>query len=200
MASDAGIAVEEFLDIWRRPDFELARSIGQMTLEELLALTLQANRCYSEGLLKELVAKRVQVKEELFQHMHEEIMPMLEALKAKSILIGLVSNCYLEEAAVIRKSVLLPYFDGVSLSCEEGVVKPDKAIFHRCLERLKVKPEECLYIGDGGSRELGAAQGLGMKALQAAWYLLEEDSQPSKRKSEFEQLNRPLEVIGWITK
>lgn len=31
------------------------------------------------------------------------------------------------------------------------------AIFERCIEKLGVKADECLYVGDGGSYELEAA-------------------------------------------
>lgn len=92
---------------------------------------------------------------------------MLEELKEKGILIGLISNCYSEESEVIRKSVLFPYFDAAFLSCEQGVKKPDEEIFYRCMRNLAVKAEECLYVGDGGSQELEAAGRLGMKAVQA---------------------------------
>ncbi|MDE6698901.1 MAG: HAD family hydrolase [Lachnospiraceae bacterium] len=71
----------------------------------------------------------------------------------------------------MRQSELFPYFDAVLLSCEQGIQKPDEEIFIRCIEQLHVKPEECLYVGDGGSRELETARKLGMTAAQAVWYL-----------------------------
>lgn len=45
----------------------------------------------------------------------------------------LVDTEKLEEANVIRKSVLFPYFDAVCLSYEQGVQKPDVEIFKRCM-------------------------------------------------------------------
>ena len=66
------------------------------------------------------------------------------------VLVGLISNCFSEEAAVIRRSVLYPYFDAPLLSWEEGLQKPDETIFRRCVERLGTSPDECLYVGDGG--------------------------------------------------
>ncbi len=121
--------------------------------------------------MRKSVDKRIWTKEETFRHLHEEIIPMLEKLKEKGILIGLISNCFSEEAEVIKKSILYPYFHASCLSYEEGLQKPDSAIFQRCMERLQVEAEECLYVGDGGSGELEAAQKIGMKAVQAVWYL-----------------------------
>lgn len=169
MAKDAGIPEEKFFPLWRGLDHD--RTIGKLKLEELLERILRENNCYSEELFNELVAKRVATKEDCFKHLHTEIMPMLSKLKEKGVFVGLISNCYFEEADVIRKSELFPFFDKVYLSCEQGVAKPDKEIFRRCMNGFNVKPEECLYIGDGGSQELETARALGMRAVQAVWYL-----------------------------
>ena len=66
------------------------------------------------------------------------------------------------------------------------------------MNTLNVKPEECLYIGDGGSNELEAAKKLGMKAMQAIWYLKEGTTQPVSLKPDFVQLETPLQVIDNI--
>ncbi|MBD5395490.1 MAG: hypothetical protein HDR71_14770 [Lachnospiraceae bacterium] len=43
-----------------------------------------------------------------------------------------------------------------------------------------------------------AAEMVGMKAVQAAWYLKEGTMQPSKRKPEFIQLETPLDILNII--
>ena len=58
-----------------------------------------------------------------------------------------------------------------------------------------MQPEECLYVGDGGSRELETAEELGMKAVQATWYLKRGTSQPVGRLPEFEEVKRPRDVV-----
>lgn len=196
MSADAGIPEERFRELWRPT--EDARSIGKMTLEEAIEIILKECDCYSPILLKELMRKRIAAKEECFRHLHPEIIPMLSALKEKGIHIGLISNCFSEEAEVIRKSVLFPYFDAVFLSYEQGVQKPDREIYQRCMDALSAKAEECLYVGDGGSRELEAAQSLGMKAVQAAWYLQEGTTQPVGRKDDFIQVETPLDVLKYL--
>lgn len=196
MAKDAGLPKEKFFPLWRSLDYD--RTIGKLTLEDLLERILKENNCYTEALLKELVAKRVAAKVECFKHLHAEIVPMLSKLKEKGVLVGLISNCYFEEAEVIRKSELFLFFDKAYLSCEQGVAKPDKEIFRRCMNGFGVKPEECLYIGDGGSEELETARALGMKAVQAVWYLQEGSTQPSKRKENFLHAENPLEVLKYL--
>ena len=196
MAEDAGIPVREFLKKWRATDY--ARSTGKITVEEVLRQILKEFNCYSEVLLQELVGKRCATIEMCLEHRHEKIIPMLKDLKEQGIFIGLISNCYLEEATRIRESELFLYFDAVFLSNELGVCKPDKEIYHRCVEALSVQPQECVYVGDGGSRELETAQELGMKAVQATWYLKEGTSQPVGRKPEFEEAKCPMDVVKMV--
>lgn len=196
MAADAGIPVERFQPLWRSTESE--RTVGTMTFEDVVTKILEENNCYSEEILKTIANKRTAVKEECFKHLHGEIIPMLKELKERGIKIGLISNCFSEEAVVIRKSILFPYFDGVCLSYEQGVQKPDKEIYRRCMEQLDVTPEECVYVGDGGSFELETARKLGMTAVQAVWYLREGTSQPTGRMEEFEQANTPMDVLGYL--
>jgi putative hydrolase of the HAD superfamily len=120
---------------------------------------------------------------------------MLKALMEKGIKTGLITNCYFEERDAIRKSDLFGYFDAALMSCEIGIKKPDRAVFELCAEKLGVKPEECLYVGDGGSNELEAAEAFGMKPLQATWYLKDGVGQPCGRLDAFDQAAAPMDVV-----
>ena len=196
MAADMGIPEEAFQKLWRATDSE--RTTGKMTFEEIIEIILKENQCYSGEMLDLIVRKRVATKEEGFRHLHPEIIPMLEGLKEKGKKIGLISNCFSEETGVIRKSVLFPYFDAVCMSYEEGLKKPDAEIYKRCMEKLGVKADECLYVGDGGSQELEAAKALGMETAQAVWYFKEGTMQPVGRKDGFRQAENPLELLTFI--
>ena len=189
MAADAGIPEKNFQTLWRPTESD--RSIGKIRTEEVIEMILKENGCYTDELLEKIVQKRISTKEECFKHLHPEIIPILTKLKEKGIMTGLISNCFSEEAEVIRKSMLFPYFDKVCLSYEEGVQKPDEEIYRRCMAGLGVAPEECIYIGDGGSQELEAARDLGMNAMQAVWYM-------DNKKKDFFQLEKPLDVLKWI--
>ena len=101
-----------------------------------------------------------------------------------------------EEAKLIRGSKLFPFFDAPCLSWELGVRKPDPAIYRTCLRRLGIAPEECLYVGDGGSFELETAQSLGILAVQATWYCQAafEHKQAAIRQ-DFTQVSEPMELL-----
>jgi len=194
IAAEAGIPEPVFREVWDTTDD--ARTLGQMTLEEVIETVLRKNGWYSEILYETIVRKRKESKTECFRHLHPDILPMLERIHASGRRVGLITNCYLEERDVIRKSLLFPYFDAVCMSCELGMMKPDPAIFHYCTDLLNVSPEECLYVGDGGSMELETARSLGMHPVQAVWYF---DKNPqAKRKTEFWQAESPVELTGYL--
>ena len=119
MASDIGIEEVKFQEIWGATEAD--RTIGKITLEEILEEILKKNDCYSEVNMDFIVNKRIRSREKSFKHLHKDIIPMLSALKKKGVRIGLISNCFSEEAMVIKKSILYPYFNAVCLSFDEGL-------------------------------------------------------------------------------
>ena len=196
ITEDIGISESKFREVWNTTDDD--RTLGKRTLEDVIEEVLRINNCYSEELFDKIITKRRQSKVECFNHIHSEILPLFNTLKESKIKIGLITNCYFEERDVIKDSIFWNYFDSVCMSCELGMKKPEVEIFHKCMKDLEVIPEECLYIGDGGSFELETAQSLGMKALQAVWYLKDGVNQPAKRKKEFMQVETPMEVLKYL--
>ena len=196
MAKDAGVDVDAFREYWRST--EPLRTVGELTFDKVIENILIKNNAYNENTLNAIVAKRIETKKQCIASMHSGIIPMLDKLKSKGVKIGLISNCFSEEAAVIRESVLYPYFDAACLSYELGLKKPDPAIYHRALKMLELDADECLYIGDGGSGELQAALAVGMKPLQAMWYSFDENNDTIVRNESFPALNDPLELFDHI--
>ena len=196
MARDAQVEYEDFYRIWKGTDAD--RTLGKMTFREVIKRILVENNAWSQEKLDLIIKKRTETKEKLFEKLHPEIISMLEEIKAKGMKIALISNCFDEEAAVIRKSILAPYFDVICLSCELGMRKPEEGIFSKCLEELNLSPKECVYCGDGGSSELEAASGFGMKCFQACWYFSPNNEGILSRKDGFDQLEKPLELVDRI--
>jgi putative hydrolase of the HAD superfamily len=79
--------------------------------------------------------------------------------------VGLISNCSAEIPPQWPANPLSELVDVPVFSCDVGVMKPDPAIYQRACAMLKVRPERCLFLGDGGSRELTGAAALGMEAV-----------------------------------
>lgn len=196
MAADANVDTEAFRTVWDETEYD--RSTGKLTLEEAISHTLKTLGCYSENLHQSMVEKRRAFKREVFNHIHPDIVPMLKSLKELGIKIGLISNCYSEETEYIQQSILYPFFDVPLMSYEQGICKPNEEIFKHCIAELKIKPDECLYIGDGGSHELEVARKLGMHPLQAVWYLKAGTLQLCERMNEFHQIEDPMDVIKYV--
>lgn len=168
IAADVGIDADEFRAVWHKNEF--SRSIGRLTIEEALSQALSEFGITDEKSTALAAEKRRAALDDTFSAIPEETFAMLDGLKRRGLLIGLISNCFSDECEIIKASPLFGYFDSAMLSYEQGICKPDKEIYLRIMKELGVMPQECLYVGDGGSRELFAADELGMKAVQAEWF------------------------------
>ena len=199
IAENLGLSPAEFLPGWRAT--EEARATGKLTFEETMGRLMKAHGIYTPETHREVVDKRIAIQADCFRHLHPGILPMLSGLKARGIRIGLITNCFSEEAKLIRESRLFPYFDAPCLSWELGVRKPAPAIYRTCLRRLGIAPENCLYVGDGGSFELETARSLGLQAVQATWYRQAAfEHKQAALRPDFPQLSDPMEVLDWVTK
>lgn len=92
IAQDLGIPENIFQELWRHTDHD--RTIGKISLEDALEDIMRKNECYSRDLLNLVVQKRIDTKNECFEHLNGEIIPMLRILKEKQIKIGLISLNY----------------------------------------------------------------------------------------------------------
>ena len=108
---------------------------------------------------------------------HQEALPVLDALRAAGLKTALVSDCSAETPLVLGSSALASRFDALSFSCMLGVRKPDPAIYRQALTQLALTPQECVFVGDGGGRELSGAAALGMHAIR----LRRPDDDPASR-------------------
>lgn len=196
MAALAGMDVTAFRAAWRQTEDD--RMLGRLIFEEAVRSSLTACGAWSQTAHEAILRQRHASREVCPQRLHPQILPMLDALKKSGVKIGLITNCQSEEVSAIRRSVLWPYFDAPVMSFEAGMMKPDPEIFRMCARELGVPVQECLYVGDGGSHELEAAQGLGMRALQAVWYLREGTIQPCGRLSDFAHADEPMDVLQHI--
>ncbi len=93
---------------------------------------------------------------------------LLRALKDRGLSTGLISDCTHELPAFLPSLPVAPLLDARVFSVEVGVCKPDPAIYLAACARLGVDAQDCLYVGDGGSRELTGAAAVGMTPVRLA--------------------------------
>lgn len=86
----------------------------------------------------------------------------LKAIKAAGLKLGLISDCGLETPMGWPETPFAPLFDHCVFSARAGVVKPHPKLYAEVCDKLGVEPSQCLYVGDGGSREMTGAREAGM--------------------------------------
>ena len=113
---------------------------------------------------------------------------------------GLITNSFSDERDMILSSPLYPLFDAAMISYEQGISKPDPEIYRRAIQSLNVTPQECLYVGDGGSHELTGARELGMQAIQCTWFrdLAYEPHIPSPIYEDFPHAVTRQDILNFI--
>ncbi|MBR3032944.1 MAG: HAD-IA family hydrolase [Clostridiales bacterium] len=198
-AADLGIDQTTYRKVWH--ENEKDRTTGKLTIEEGIAETLKKLEKYSEENVNMIVSKRLSALQDTFDAIPDESVQLLEELRKRGIKVGLITNTFSDERDLIRKSKLFPLFDAVRISYEEGIKKPDPQMYLSLMEEFGVKPEECLYVGDGGSRELFAARELGMNAVQASWFrkLAFEPHIPCPVLPEFPQVMNQMDVLDYLS-
>ncbi len=126
---------------------ELAQRVGGSPTSRQVALAAEKRLAFSRGLLSDTYSA-----------------PYLSQLKSRGYQFGVVTDCSAETPLSWNSSWLRDVIDVVAFSCELGVRKPDPDIYLAATRKLNVQPEECVFIGDGGSNELHGAVELGMAA------------------------------------
>lgn len=126
-------------DLGRTPDRDLVERVVQIEIDTLSAATT----------------------------LYPDVLPTLRAVRSRAgIRIGLVSNASSTAAILFERLGLRAYFDRALFSFQVGVVKPDPAIYHRACDDLQVRPDACLFVGDGNARELDGAAAVGMQTVR----------------------------------
>lgn len=84
---------------------------------------------------------------------------LLETLRARGVPVYAITNFSAEKFAVAREVFpFLARFDGIVVSGEENLLKPDAAIYRLLLDRYGLAAADCLFIDDVTANVDGARQ------------------------------------------
>jgi putative hydrolase of the HAD superfamily len=161
MAASLSVPLDDFNRIW----FETARERNLGTIK-----SIEDNIRYICEHLRVRVGdaefrRAVQIRLEFTTRTmrpRPDAIEVLSHLKSRGFKLGLISNCSCDNPVVWKDTPFVPLFDVIVFSSSVGMVKPDPRIYLLAAEQLAVKPEDCLYVGDGASQELPGAAGVGM--------------------------------------
>lgn len=87
------------------------------------------------------------------------------------------------------------YFDAVVTFEDTKQHKPSKMPFRAALRQLKLKPEECLMVGDWPERDINGAKAIGMKTCFARYGNLK-----AKKVNADYEIRNIKEVLGIVKK
>lgn len=95
-----------------------------------------------------------------------DVVPTLRRLKDQGLRLGLISDCSPEVPVIWGEMPLASLVDIPVFSPTVHLKKPDPRIYTLACDGLGVAPSDCLYVGDGDSRELTGAAGMGMTPVR----------------------------------
>lgn len=85
-----------------------------------------------------------------------DTLPTLKAVRDRGLRVGIVSDTGFDLRPAMDLLGLSPYLDTVVLSFEYGVCKPEATVFLTACDRLDVRPERTLMVGDNPLTDSGA--------------------------------------------
>ena len=160
------VSADEYIyqEIARRP-------LGRRTPEEKMALYVRHQEILLEGagiapepgLVMGVLGKmqRHQMQLVLF----DDVAPVLDGLKKRGLVLGMVSNVDSDMSAVFERLGLGHRLDVIVTSSDAGVSKPDPGIFREALRRAGVQPADAVYVGDQYQVDIVGARAAGMAAV-----------------------------------
>jgi putative hydrolase of the HAD superfamily len=87
---------------------------------------------------------------------YPDTVPTLDAVRARGLRVAVVSDTGFDLRPAMDRLGLTPYLDAVVMSYQQGVCKPAAAVFRTACDRLGVRPERALMVGDNPLTDSGA--------------------------------------------
>lgn len=123
------------------------------------------------------------------------VKPTLKKLREKKLKLGIVTDAPRNKAwqrLVITE--LENEFDLVITHDDTMLKKPHPSSFYLAVQKLSLRPQDCLFVGDNPSRDIKGAKAVGMKTCLAKYGLWYGDNEP-KADYEIEKFEDLIKVI-----
>lgn len=164
MARHLDLSMEEFAEAWGETYWN--RELGRTTLKQSVRCAMESiGATLSEGRIEDAYKMWTALIELSVKPRNTAVVVTLREIRARGFKIGLISNCGPEVPPLVRESAFARFIDHATFSCEIGIAKPDPRISEAHCRELGVKPEQSVFLGDGGSHELDGAQSVGMESI-----------------------------------
>jgi putative hydrolase of the HAD superfamily len=164
MATALQLPIEDFSKHWRNTTYERGTGVFKTTEESIKYICNILKVSVSDKNIRKCEKIRNETTTKALTPKNGAV-DILKSLRGLGYKIGLITNCSAEVPLLWRNTVFSHLFDIEIFSASVGMKKPDPQIYNLACKKLGVKPNECLYFGDGDSNELSGASQLGMDAV-----------------------------------
>lgn len=104
-------------------------------------------------------------QDNLWRKMLPSTPAVLSTLRNRGLTLGVISNADGRIRSILQKCGIAQLFDTLIDSHDVGVEKPNPRIFALALERLQVRPDQALYVGDIYGIDVVGAERAGLSAV-----------------------------------
>ena len=154
---------------WNKQLLECSRDrlVGQITdpYQIIRRMAHAINPNISEDLIVQATENRIRRFAKSLINIPLTIVEILRTLRRSGKKLALISNADVMEVQAWEQSPIAEIFHAVLFSCHVGSAKPEPEIYNLCLRQLDVCPDECMFVGDGGSNELEGARACGITTV-----------------------------------
>ncbi len=98
-------------------------------------------------------------------HVFPDAAPALQALRARGLVVGAVSNWVWQLPELLHALDLVSHFDLIAASSRIGFEKPHPGIFQWALEQAGVQPSEAIHVGDHLDADVEGARRAGIQPV-----------------------------------
>ena len=162
-----GLSPREWAQYFWTPELGRKRALGDFESGEALIeaacslLPFPVSKAQKAAVLQGRQTRMTKALTEL----QPGILETVQALHEAGYKLGIVSNADIIDIEAWSRSPLAGLFDTVIFSCSVRLVKPEPQIYRLALDRLGVRAQDAVFIGDGGDHELDGAKAAGLTTV-----------------------------------
>ncbi|MBN1536018.1 MAG: HAD family hydrolase [Anaerolineales bacterium] len=95
----------------------------------------------------------------------EDVFDTLDFFRNHGLRLGIVSNRERSCQEQLDRLGLSPYFEMILIGGDINIYKPEAGIFKYALERMKIEPQEAIFVGDNYFTDVVGAQRVGIPSV-----------------------------------
>lgn len=97
--------------------------------------------------------------------LYPDVLPALGALRARDLIMGVISDWGIGLGLILRHHDLIRYFDFAVISAAQRRAKPDPALFQTALRRADAIPDYAIHVGDSYPLDVLGARAAGITPI-----------------------------------